>query len=214
METKIRGQLGQSLIETIIGIFVLTTGLISGLGLAIYAFGASANIVEQITATGLAREGIEAVRAMRDSNWLAGTLSDCENSQKCYADWLTRTYDMAGSTGGDSYLVSFFPTGSSPRWTISKAVGSAPNLYRLSIASSGDVYTHQTGSNLTQYFRKVTIIRSQESAPYTPTSPLLLVRSVVWWHGKNCPPIMNYNNPSDTNCKIVTEEYLTNWKNY
>lgn len=210
---------GQSLIETIVGIFVLTVGLTSGLGLAIYSFGASSNIVEQLTATGLAREAVEVIRSMRDSNWLAegqaGGLSDCEDGQRCYQNWLTEAYNIQGSTGqGTNYLVTFQPgTGG---WLITQASGANPTLYQLSAFPSNNVFTHQTGGNLTNYFRKVTIIQAQNSSPYTPTSPLVLVRAVVWWYGKNCNNnLTNYNPPTnDTSCKIVTEEYLTNWKNY
>lgn len=101
-------QQGQSLIETIVAIFVLTTGLVSGLALAIYSFGASSDILERITATGLAREGVEVVRRMRDSNWLADTLSDCENGQKCYEDWLDETYDITKTSGQGRVIRLFF----------------------------------------------------------------------------------------------------------
>ena len=203
-------QEGQTLIETIIAIFVLTTGLTTGLGLAIYAFGASSNIVEQITATGLAREGIEVVRGMRDSNWLAGALADCENGQKCYPNWLTQSYNIDGAAGsGNVRIVELQPSGSN-RWSIKSP---ASGDYHLYVQPSG-AYSSLANTNPTTYFRKIFLIRQSESAPYTATSPLLLVRVVVWWHGKNCAPIQDYNNPSDSTCKIVTEEYLTNWKNY
>lgn len=206
-----RNQKGQTLIETIIAIFVLTTGLTTGLGLAIYAFGASSNIVEQITATGFAREGIEVVRSMRDSNWLAGTLSDsCEGGQRCYPTWLTQSYNIDGAAGsGNVRIVELQPSGSN-RWSIKSAPSGDYHLY---VQPSG-VYSSLANTNPTTYFRKIFLIRQSESAPYTAASPLLLARVVVWWHGKNCAPILDYNNPSDTTCKIVTEEYLTNWKNY
>ena len=70
-----RYQAGQTLIETIVALFVMTTGLSSGLALATFAFGSSSDISEKITATGLAREGIEITRRMRDSNWLPRPLT-------------------------------------------------------------------------------------------------------------------------------------------
>lgn len=208
-----RYQNGQSLIETIVAIFVLTTGLTSGLSLAIYAFGASANIVEQITATGLAREGIETIRRFRDSNWLAGTLVDCENGQKCYSAWLNQTYDIRGSSGaGTVYRIIFNPDSTTSKWTI---IPSSPtDDYRLYLKNSLGISNDSSAAAPLNYFRKMEIIQQSTAAPYTATSPLLLVRSSVWWHGKNCPPVTYLNNPSDTPCKIVTEEYLTNWKNY
>ena len=59
---------GQTLIETLAAVFILVMGVSASVGLAIYAFNTSGGVVKQIIATGLAREGLEAVRNMRDSN--------------------------------------------------------------------------------------------------------------------------------------------------
>src|SRR3989344_2406253 len=77
MIQKYEKEKGQTLIETVVALFVLTTGLTAGLSLAIYSFSTTTEISRKIIATGLAREGIEVARRQRDSNWLAGTLSDC-----------------------------------------------------------------------------------------------------------------------------------------
>jgi type II secretory pathway pseudopilin PulG len=61
---------GQTLIETLVAIFILVMGITAAVGLAIYAFSTSTNVTKQIIATGLAREGLEAVRSIRDTNWL------------------------------------------------------------------------------------------------------------------------------------------------
>lgn len=100
IRTKIiLNQSGQTLIETVVAVFVLVMGIVAALGLAIYALNASANISKQIVAVGLAREGVEAVRNMRDTNWLMlagdGDLkTDCYNfstgiaDAPCYRCWL------------------------------------------------------------------------------------------------------------------------------
>ena len=94
------------MIETLVAIFMLVMGLSAAVGLAIYALNSSTNINKQIIAAGLAREGIEAVKNMRDTNWLQDTLvkpsqnppvcSDtgcynyidgCQTAQ-CYQRWL------------------------------------------------------------------------------------------------------------------------------
>jgi Tfp pilus assembly protein PilV len=88
---------GQTLIETLAAAFILTMGMTAATGLAIYAFNSSGSIVRQIIATGLAREGLEAVRNMRDTNWLKDTLTvnGCYNfataqssKANCYPNWL------------------------------------------------------------------------------------------------------------------------------
>lgn len=85
---------GQTLIETLVAIFILISGVTAAVGLAIFAFGNSQNVVKQIVAVGLAREGIEAVKNMRDTNWLKDNLkNDCYNPKtsnndgRCYKDW-------------------------------------------------------------------------------------------------------------------------------
>lgn len=91
---------GQTLIETLVAIFILVMGVTAAVGLAIYALNSSSSITKQIIATGLAREGIEAVKNMRDVNWLRDTLATngCYNyvtagtgQSPCYINWLGDT---------------------------------------------------------------------------------------------------------------------------
>ncbi|MDR3643042.1 MAG: prepilin-type N-terminal cleavage/methylation domain-containing protein [Candidatus Doudnabacteria bacterium] len=95
-------QNGQTLIETMAALFILVMGIAAATGLAVYAFGASTNINKQIIATGLARESLEAVRNMRDTNWMNDSLvsNGCYNfastpigqiTSPCYQNWLGRT---------------------------------------------------------------------------------------------------------------------------
>ena len=198
---------GQTLIETIVAIFVLTTGLAAGLGLAIYAFGASSEIVERITATGLAREGIEVIRSKRDSNWLAGTLSDCGDGQRCYTTWLN---GIAGAAGGHIYKPAFLSNNPGNKWNI---VDKASGDFRLYRQADGTFSLTGSPNPPTPFFRKIFIVNWATDGMGNTSQ--VLVRSVVWWSGKNCAAIADYNPPTlTTNCKVVTEEILTNWKNY
>jgi hypothetical protein len=88
---------GQTLIETLVAAFMLIMGVSAAVGLAIYAFNSSTNITKQLIANGLAREGIEAIKNMRDTNWLQDTLvqNGCydfaagqPNHANCYFNWL------------------------------------------------------------------------------------------------------------------------------
>ncbi|MBI4215619.1 MAG: hypothetical protein HY602_02755 [Parcubacteria group bacterium] len=63
---------GQGLIETILAVSVITTGLISVLALVITQTQAVDDSYLRLAGNALAWEGIEAARSMRDSNWLAG----------------------------------------------------------------------------------------------------------------------------------------------
>lgn len=205
---------GQTLIETVVALFVLVTGLAAGLSLAAFSFGATSDISEKITATGLAREGLEAVRRMRDSNWLAGNLTDCGGGEFCYATWLNEPgkYNLSGTTGsGLEYHLFFNPASSTNKLTLSSANPSSN--FRL-YEQVGGGWSHTVTAAPTIFFRKINIIYTDTNSPYSATSPLVLVRSTVWWHGKSCPTVTYVASPSDTSCKIISEEYLTNWKNY
>ena len=88
---------GQSLIETLAALFILVTGVSAAVGLAVYALNSSTGILKEIVATGLAREGLEAVRNMRDTNWLKDSVdidgchdfvSGSPNQDNCYKNWL------------------------------------------------------------------------------------------------------------------------------
>ncbi len=71
-------QNGQTLIETLVASFILVMGITAALTLATYSLGATNNIRQQTIGLGLAREGLEVVKNMRDTNWLRGTSSsDC-----------------------------------------------------------------------------------------------------------------------------------------
>ncbi|HYF05355.1 MAG TPA: hypothetical protein VEA59_04250 [Patescibacteria group bacterium] len=89
-----RGQNGQTIIETMVAIFILVTGIFAVLALATDSFASTSNIKNQIIATGLVREGIEVVKNMRDTNWLNSQVSDCYNystthaAPRCHQDWL------------------------------------------------------------------------------------------------------------------------------
>lgn len=74
---------GQSFIEAMVAITIIITSVSSALALVQSSINASRIGGSQIVAANLAREGVEVVRAMRDSNWLQGNafsvgLSDAE----------------------------------------------------------------------------------------------------------------------------------------
>jgi len=60
-----------SLLEVIIAIFVIVIGIVGAVNLISYSISSVAVAKSQIIATELAQEGLEIVRNIRDSNWLA-----------------------------------------------------------------------------------------------------------------------------------------------
>lgn len=196
---------GFTLIETIVAIGMMTTGILGGLALAVYALGASDTALKQIMATNLAREGIEAVRFRRDYNWMNNNIdSNCDDigpDQACYTSWDSQ---IKGTVAGNNYAIVFDQ--SNKRWNYN--ANNQWNAYRLFLDPSTGLYQN-SGTDL-RFYRRITIYR-QEGAPFTPNNPRLRVVSSVWWVGKGCPAPPN---PALSKCKVTLEDYLTNWKNY
>ena len=214
-------QSGQTLIETIIAISVLTLALTSGLALAIFSLSSTSRGYNQMVATNLAREGIEVVRMMRDSNWLAGdakggawdltTCSDIGN-RFCYP----RAYQQVPSYNGYDLStgyqrINFNP--SSKEWTISN-----PNNFNLYLQDDG-AYTHQDNNTRSVYARQI-YIQKNTTAPYSAQNDNmeLIVRVAVAWRGKECPDFSaSQDLIFDSNlqkCRVILEEHMTNWKDY
>jgi len=229
-----KSQSGQTMIETVVAIFVLVMGVVAALGLAIYTFNSSGNVTKQIIATGLAREGLEAVRSMRDTNWLKLSIdTDCynfstgANDAKCYKKWLqppgspgngtkksNKGFDIKPGGSSDTYIMYVDVDSDNRTWKFS-----SDNSYGLDLDSgltgsagfyNGNGSTHGTSD----YYRKITITLDS-AAPYNHSSdlgPLVKVKSQVWWTDKRCPRVVDW--PGTGKCSVEMEMYLTNWKNF
>src|SRR5581483_10854366 len=81
---NLKSEKGQTIIETVAALFILVMGVGAATGLAIYALNSSTNVTKQIIGTGLAREGLEAISNMRDTNWMRNALGTAQNSNGCY----------------------------------------------------------------------------------------------------------------------------------
>ena len=71
-----RNDRGQSMLEAVIATGIIVTAVSSALTLVSSSIKAEKESESLLAAGNLAREGIEAVRAIRDSNWLAGATWD------------------------------------------------------------------------------------------------------------------------------------------
>lgn len=67
---------GFTLIEIVTVILVVTVGIVGVFGLAQDTASSSRLVTHELTATYLAQEGIEIVRSVRDSNWLAQRMDE------------------------------------------------------------------------------------------------------------------------------------------
>lgn len=64
---------GQGLLETVVALGIIGTGLVAAITLTTSSFAASREGLGRLVATNLAREGVEAVRALRDTAMMTQT---------------------------------------------------------------------------------------------------------------------------------------------
>jgi type II secretory pathway pseudopilin PulG len=219
-------QSGQTLIETMVGVLILTLGISGAIGLAVYSLNASTNISKQIVAIGLAREGLEVIKNMRDTNWLRDDLeNDCydyvtdDKTADCYSKWLNPSggsnYSIDPPSGTKDYRLVFDPADSLP-WGDPNASNDKFGLDYDPTGDSGFYVANQaTVHGTSEYYRKITIIADGDTTPWSEDSDnyqLLKVISRVWWRDRRCPASADF--PSDKRCSITLETHLTNWKNY
>lgn len=224
--------LGQTLIETMIAVFILVSGIAAAVGLAIFALSSSQNITKQMIAVGLAREGIEAVKNMRDTNWLRITTIDTDcfnfitstNTAKCYKQWLNPpggfNYNLNPPSDNKSYRLRFDPA-AVLFWDLliensTYGLNFDNNISGPSFA--GFYFTPAASGVLngtSDFYRKITLRTDGASsqAPFnTNIGPRLQVISQVWWTDKKCPRMTDW--PGLGKCSVELQTYLTNWKNY
>lgn len=226
----IHDQQGQTLIETIVAAFILTTAVVTGLGLAIYSLSLSKTSANQIIATSLAREGIDVVRLYRDSNWLLAEpdpaqadpditddLQSCPDlgGRFCYPKVYDGPFkDLNQATypafGNGSYRVSFNP--STRVWNMETVAN-----YDLYLQAD-KTYSHNP-NGFSSFARqiKINFLPITDGTCSAPcNNRIISVESIVAWRGKNCAEFVGGDDLEtlNTRCKILVEEQLMNWKDY
>lgn len=219
IQRKINYQAGQSLIETIVAIFILTTSLTAGLTLSIYAFSSAAVSQHEIIASNLAREAIDVVRAMRDSNWLASDVKEAAwglrscpdiDDRNCYPRSYQKVppYNNYDLSAGNQRAVF---DSASKIWSLDNT-----NNYNLYVQADGTYTPSSTGA--VPVFARMINISFNSSSPYTGqnSNQEMIVKSVVAWRGQKCTAFNSNQNllTLSTPCKVVVEEHMTNWKDY
>ena len=231
---KICRQTGQTLIETLAAVFILVMGITAAAGLAIYANSTASGSAKQIIATGLARQGVEAVKNMRDTNWLKLIIdTNCydyvsgTNIVNCYKDWLDHggnwnnnsadrgfRMDPGSGAGGTTYILTLDPSSANRAWILtSESSKFGLNLdtnYSNSNFAGFYVPSNSVAGN-SDYYRKITLIKDTTS-PFRTNLERLKVISQVWWTDRKCPRVSDW--PGLGKCSVEIQTYLTNWKNY
>lgn len=133
---------GQSLVEMIVAIAIILTGLVGALSLTISNLTGVDEAGTRVVASNLAREGIEVVRNFRDANWLKNL------------DWDTGLY-----SGNDFTAIAIFdpPTN---KWRLDFSPNAISDLAAKLYRSPENLYLQDTAPPAgmeTQYFRLITL---------------------------------------------------------
>lgn len=197
-KSNIAKRKGFSLLELVIAIFVLTVGITGALKLIVSTLRVSMDTRNSVIASGLAQEGVELMRNIRDNNMLY-TLSDLSldpdasfkrflypiNISTCIVD---ANYSYPGSGAltcnpQPSFVLYLNPTTNTYSHTSS---GGTPTIFRRRIVAN--YYVNETiNGNINQLSG-------------------MAVFSQVWWNGRSAPSGVGDCKLSDK-C-IYTLDYL------
>lgn len=220
--------------ETVVGIFVLTVGISTAIGLANSVFISTTSAVKELQAVGLAREGVEAVFSMRATNWLRTPLGVCYDYQTgtnvaaCRNLWrdpangggtsADGVYDIQGTgVGGRSYTLrtDYTTPDSQDYWQFTYQAGANPDyrLYYDPAATTGILYTTNSAVGTPSGYYRQILIQEDGVAPYNQNvGPRLKVSSRVWWTDRGCPQSATW--PTSGGCRVELVTFLTNWRNF
>lgn len=179
---------GQTLLEAMVAIGVILTAVIGATTLIISSITAGRISQNRVEAANFAREGIEIVRAIRDSNWLKFEQNELDPSTGAPPLW------NAGLSAGTKR--AFFSFGVTNAWTLQTCTGGCTTsntvIYKVT-HSSGRVWYSQyqtfnacnTGGRTcvaTKYNRTVQLsyVNDDLNSDGTPEQYLLAVSTVNW----------------------------------
>ncbi len=225
LRRSVRDQRGFTMVEVIVMASVMTVGILSTMLVANATLQTSDTNERKVAATNLAREGVELVRAARDSNWQAYSREfdtndppDEESRQKwdCYATTANQSKSdppecdpavrFSSNASPVNYIV--YPNvGNGVPYFVRNTSGAAgqtkQNVYLIcqGTGSAPPVYRPATGTSCPvgpPLYRRVTVQRAknQGNGQYS-----ILVRSYVTW-------------PDNDGNDVMIEEYLTDWRKF
>ncbi|PIR54992.1 hypothetical protein COU74_04630 [Candidatus Peregrinibacteria bacterium CG10_big_fil_rev_8_21_14_0_10_36_19] len=189
-------QQGFTLTEVLIGMMILTVAIVSATNLLIGLIDTNKNNVQTLQAYYLAQEGVEAVRNIRDTNWL-------HNADFKGDDYLFGIFDY-----GKTYSIELTSRGwEGSTWKELEDKGELKAYlpWEVSAFDSKFVNFYDESFRIDEkYFRHIDIVNAcdeREDIPENDCENFMLVRSVVNFKDGN----------EDRNVSIET--VLSNWKN-
>lgn len=181
---------GETLIEVLVAIVILVVGVLAALRVISLASVQNSLTAQNVQAVNLAREGLEAVREIRDTNWLrfAGERRDC---------WSALNNDCQISDDRNSIKKGNYSIGftSDYKWEMTQFIGKELNLndggldadFRLKLENG--LYNddaHAAGKD-TVFFRQIKweYLNTDGTTSDTTTDSARVTAKVEWYdHGR------------------------------
>lgn len=150
--SKLKISAGFTLIELMITLAVFTIGISAALGLALSNYNNSRDNLDKIIAANLAREGIELIRNVRDSNWLRVEDNDLSCGGFCSWDYGLNVNTNYVYIDYNDIFPQAFTSGSCP--TGNEQCVTACLDCKLYQDNNG-FYNHDSSGTLTNYSRAI-----------------------------------------------------------
>ena len=204
---------GFSLLELIVAIGIITSGIFAIVSLNLSSQNGATKALTRYRASALAREGIEVVRAIRDSNWLAAcpTLDPAAHATR--ADWYVQTpgrcYDWnTGLADGTDYTAVPVFNSTTNRWTLDFT----PNFSTSLVLSDQNLLLQGTDGvaiNMMRLLELFPICRTAVGVETVVVSGATCAATTVQV-GIDVRSSVTYGTGDGT--KIILEERLYNWR--
>ncbi|MDD5043129.1 MAG: hypothetical protein PHD51_00460 [Patescibacteria group bacterium] len=185
---------GQGLLETVIALSIIVTGLVGALSLAVANLASSSDSGQRIIAGNLAREAVEVIRNKRDSNWLGSK------------PWDDGLYFADDPPGDHSAIVKMVSEGEARNWILDFGPDNI-NDSAAGLKLEEYLYNSEAGES-TNFSRLVTIdeicsdytILTEESGSSCEEKIGLRVLAEIKWTDRGRPH------------SLVAEDRLYNWR--
>lgn len=191
---KVRPHLvpGQTLVEMLIVLFIISVGLYAAVTLIFQNVTLQAQDADQTVAMNLAREGLELVQNKRDSNWLDGT--------KQFNDGLSfNPVDNMDCTAMPAWDGTSVPD---PFFDFSPNVIDNARVYKSPASASLGMFTNYLSVSSTEYYRMLTFTPICQN-PDDPTKKAAAEGQCI------CPPVglVAYTRPVGVRAKADIQWY-------
>ncbi len=214
MLNKRGNQQGFTLVEVIVMMSIVVIGVLATLSVANLAVRASDANEQRVAAVNLSREGVELVRAIRDSNWAAaseGSGASCWNhyarspEQARAVPYTNSCSDPIGTPTATAHFVVYPNTGNGmPYMQRVPSANTMDPAYRLCRVGTPELYRPYASAcpSGQTFFRRVSISVGKDLGTDADDGRRKFsyrIRSYVTW-------------PDNDRPEVVVEEYITDWR--